>query len=91
MKEGKEYHKCGKGKGFCSTLEKVTQADTHVKGLSWYNIMPSSFLERKSFSLNELVTIGVVYKEKANDNGIILNYCPFCGEDLRQFRKDYTK
>jgi len=53
--------------------------------------MPGSFLDRKEFSLNELKTIGVVYKENAKSNGIMFNYCPFCGKDLRQFRADYAK
>jgi len=53
--------------------------------------MPSSFLERKSFSLDELKTIGVVYRRKPTDNGIMFNYCPFCGKDLRPFRADYVK
>jgi hypothetical protein len=87
----KEYHECSVEKGFCPTLEKFTQSDRHTKGLSWFTVMPSSFLDRKSFSLNELKTIGVIYKENAKSNGIMLNYCPFCGKDLRPFRTDYVK
>jgi hypothetical protein len=85
MKNKEEYHKCSKEKGFCPTLEDFTQADSHVKGLSWFNIFDHENGSTK------IKTIGVVYKRKVSDNGIMLNYCPFCGKDLRPFRADHVK
>ena len=94
MKKNSEYHKCDIEKGFCQTMEMFVQNDNHKKGLSWYGILPNldDLLNRKQFSISkEIKTIGIVYKRDSKDNGIILNYCPFCGEDLRPFRKDYVK
>jgi hypothetical protein len=80
----KEYHKCGKEKGFCPTLEKFTQpGDGKAKGLSYFTVLDIDTLK--------ILTLGIVYREKAGANGIMLNYCPFCGEDLRPFRKDHCK
>jgi hypothetical protein len=89
MKEN-EYHKCSKEKGFCSTLKTVAQppANGNPKGLSYYAVFDMTMLDRKQVSLEEAASIiGVVYREKAGAKGIMLNYCPFCGEDLRQFRE----
>ena len=89
-----EYHKCSTEKGFCQILEDFTQPNGKSKGLSWFNILPNinELLKRPQFSIaEESKTIGVVYKRNAGDNGIMLKFCPFCGEDLRPFRKGYTK
>jgi hypothetical protein len=83
-------NKCNKEQGFCSTLRDFTQSQHRSKGLSWVVILPNlnELLKRPQFSVEEEAkTIGVVYKRNAGDNGIMLNYCPFCGTDLQQFRK----
>ena len=91
----KAYHKCSVEKGFCETLDMVVQpGSSHSKGFEWYVILPNleELLQRKQFSLEkEAKTIGVVYKRTGKDKGIMLNFCPFCGESLRPFRKGYTK
>jgi len=33
----------------------------------------------------------VLTHRSLHSNGIMLNYCPFCGEDLRPFRVDHVK
>jgi len=83
MKE-QEYYPCIKEKDFCMTLKKHIQTNGMPKGLSYFTIMtkPPNI---------EFKTIGVVYREKPKDNGILINYCPFCGNDLRPFREEYVK
>jgi len=91
-KKSDYYHPCNKEKGYCVSLKNVTQPRGNYKGLSWFVILPNlnDLLNRQQFSIEkEAKTIGVVYKEKAQDNGVMLNYCPFCGSDLRPFRDDY--
>ena len=79
-----EYHECSVEKGFCPTLEKFTQAgEGKPKGLAFFNVIDINTLQIK--------TLGVIYREKPKDNGILLNYCPFCGKDLRPFRADSMK
>jgi len=81
----KEYHKCSVEKGFCKILEMYTQPTGKHKGLSFYNILCT--IENTI----GIKTIGVICRKKQRDNGIFLNYCPFCGEDLEPFRKDHVK
>lgn len=86
----KEYHPCSKEKGFCVSLDRVAQpaGDGRPKGLSYFAIVKMGQLEQKKVSMNKLFEIvGVVYRIKAGDNGVLLNHCPFCGEDLRPFRE----
>jgi hypothetical protein len=85
MKNKEEYHKCNVKEGFCPTLEQFTQSDRHTKGFSWFNIFDHEN------GTTKIKTIGVVYKENTKSNGILLNYCPFCGEDLHPFRAEYVK
>jgi len=83
-----EYHKCGLKEGYCKTLEEFTQLDRHKKGMSWLRIITENKHEQNK---RDIKKIGVVYKRNTKDRGIIFNYCPFCGEDLRIFRADYVK
>ena len=81
----KKYHPCSK-KGFCISLKRVTQASMNgePKGLSFITVMTKG-------AVIGFETIGVVYRMKNKDNGTLLNYCPFCGEDLRPLREGYFK
>ena len=88
-----EYHKCDKDKGFCPALEMFTQpaAEGQPKGLSFYAAFDMNMLDQKQVPLEKAASvIGVVYRRKTGDKGVILNYCPFCGEDLEPFRKKHT-
>ena len=85
MKKEKEYHPCSKEKGFCVSLERVTQPDGHQKGLSFFNVF------NHETETIKILTLGIIYRENQRDRGILLNYCPFCGEDLRPFREEHTK
>jgi hypothetical protein len=78
MEKDNEYHVCSKEKGYCRTLEKYCQPSGHVKGMSFFDVLNR---ERK-----KIITKGVVYRENSRDNGILFNFCPFCGADLRPFR-----
>jgi len=81
----KEYHKCSREKGFCPTLEDLAQpcGNGSPKGLSFYAVFDMAMLDREQVSLEEATSvIGVVYREKAGDRGVMLNYCPWCGQRL---------
>jgi hypothetical protein len=79
MEKENECLVCSKEKGFCRTLEKYCQTDGYVKGMSFFNVLN---MERKG-----IITKGVVYRKYPRDNGILFNFCPFCGKSLRPFRE----
>jgi hypothetical protein len=61
----------------CLTLDRMLaeEANAHKAGLV-------------VFALTNMLTgdsrvAGVVCKRSARDNGVLLNFCPFCGHDLR--------
>jgi len=59
----------------CASLEdKVQLANEHKKGLVCVVIFNMKTGNDKF--------IGVAYKEDANDNGVMLNYCPWCGKNI---------
>ena len=53
----KEYHPCSKEKGFCISLESVTQPDGHHKGLSFLYVC------NHKIETIEFPTIGVVCRK----------------------------
>ena len=57
--------------GFCGTMSVYVQRD-RKKGLSVVEY----------FTLDGRRRSPVVYRATANDSGIILNRCPWCGEQL---------
>ena len=59
MTEKQEYHPCSKEKGFCVSLERVTQPDSISKGLSFFSLF--------NYETTKRVTLGVVYKESPHD------------------------
>ena len=82
MKE-KKHSSCSKEKGFCVSLQRITQSDGEPKGLSLFKVM--------NFENLKIIVLGVIYRKKSRDSGVLLNYCPFCGNDLRPFRDGYVK
>ena len=62
--------------GLCGALLERLEADNHRgKGLA-----PCRLSHMISFKTSYA---GIVYKMRATDKGLFLNYCPFCGGDLK--------
>ena len=75
----KEYHKCNREQGMCGLLHDITAAvGSHVKGFVYVSALSADFKTKK--------LLGVMYKESAQDRGVMLNHCPFCGEKIDWFR-----
>ena len=72
--------KCNKKTGLCSALADRCEGVTH-KGKGFTQVMA---LTKDELSLTLL---GVKYRTSAKDKDIMLNYCPFCGEQIDWFRK----
>lgn len=59
--------------GFCTAMASAMNdvANARAKGLSTVVVM--------NINTGEERLIGVAYKAKASDRGIMLNHCPWCG------------
>jgi hypothetical protein len=68
--------KCSAG-GFCSTL--LERFSDNKRGLTSVTTI--------NLKTGESKTIGVRYCLNAKDNGLMLNFCPWCGEDIQFFRE----
>lgn len=74
MTEAK-YHKCDGRSVICPTLGKRL-GDPHHKGLSLQRIM--------NFKTGADCDPLLVYKTTPKDPGLVLNFCPWCGEKLNR-------
>jgi hypothetical protein len=78
MKE--ENYKCGKDM-FCKQMAKrIKPPGEGGYGLFTFVLMDWDKIKER--------TVGVIYKETARDRGLVLNYCPFCGEKIDWFREE---
>jgi hypothetical protein len=59
----------------CKTMDAALQDDPHRAGLS--------VLVLTDLKSGEVRTAGITSKKSAADRGIVLNFCPWCREDLR--------
>lgn len=71
--DAEKYHPCDRENGFCPPMQKRL-TETHRIGLSPLELC---HLDTGTFWM-----AGVVFKSHRGDNGIVLNYCPWCGKDL---------
>lgn len=46
------------------------------------------FIHATNIMTSEKRLLGVVYKTSVRDPGIMLNFCPFCGERIDWFNKE---
>jgi hypothetical protein len=68
--------KCSK-KAWCTGMQNIlenTLANQYKKGVCVVNLY--------NMNNHRMWTIGIVYKKTSHDNGVILNVCPFCGENI---------
>lgn len=68
---------------FCNTLKSRLNPEVNArkKGLCLVVITDLK-------NVNHKKVIGVCYKKDRNDNGLMLKYCPWCGSDIRNFKKE---
>lgn len=64
--------KCTKD-GYCETLEN-RMGEEHQKGLTTLSTI--------NFKTGHIERVFAVYKMTARDRGLVLNFCPWCGEKL---------
>jgi hypothetical protein len=74
-----EIQKCDGRQQFCDMLNERL-GDGHSKGLNYNHVV--NF--RTGADLDPIVS----YRTSANDKGLLLNFCPWCGRSLnRVYRK----
>jgi hypothetical protein len=79
--------KCGDGK-FCDDFAKMLRPyKTGARGFLISRYLPIEAMDKKQIEPNDYRISGVGYKENHQDNGVMLNFCPFCGEAIDWFRK----
>lgn len=68
--------KCSR-QGWCRRLDErlAPEANAHAKGLTTVVVT--------TLSTGEDRCIGIAYKLDARDNGMMVNFCPWCGEDIQ--------
>lgn len=60
---------------FCTAMDQVLDlSPSHTKGLSCFTTT--------NFRTDEMKTWGVIFKKNAKDGGLLLNTCPWCGENI---------
>ncbi len=64
----------------CSIWQLVDEMNAHKKGLH--------FVELTHIPTMKTWIMGLVYRKSAKDNGLTLNFCPLCGEPLRDLSGD---
>jgi hypothetical protein len=80
--------KCGKGK-FCADLAEILRPyETGARGFVVVRRITIQQINKQQIGLDDSVISGVGYKETAKDKGVMLNYCPFCGEKIDWFREN---
>jgi hypothetical protein len=68
----------------CAMMDsKLQLTNAHVKGLSMLIVMHMG-------SLGD-ACVGIVYKTSANDPGVMLNLCPWCGGDIAPRPRDHEQ
>lgn len=61
---------------WCSAMEQSLnpEANSHLKGLNQLNLF--------NFRTADESCLGVCYNKSSKDRGIVLNKCPWCGEEI---------
>ena len=77
--EKEEFRKCDRD-GCCSFLS--SRIEDHGKGFHSINT-----INIKDFS-RPAIFRGVAYKTSAKDKGLMLNFCPFCGGQPGDFKRE---
>jgi Icc-related predicted phosphoesterase len=81
-KTEEKWHPCSQEQGFCSSMMKRLKFPGE-KGYGFFAFMVIDHLNEKR--VQEKLK-GILYKSETKDHGIMLNYCPFCGEKIDWFR-----
>jgi len=69
-----KYKKCKIGE-YCEMLKsKLENTNETIKG-----IVPITVVNLKTFEDRH---VGLCYRKSTTDKGLILNFCPFCGEKI---------
>lgn len=73
---------------YCVAMSKYADDDeTKHRGIHSLEIT-SSLEELQKTGVQNGKLIGVYYKKNKADSGILFNYCPWCGQDLKSWRDD---
>ena len=74
-----QYAKCQVGK-YCNSLrDRIQESNSRQKGIVPINII--------TLTSHEITHVGLCYKQSSKDKGLMLNYCPFCGQKIIDTKK----
>lgn len=78
MSDAKQSGPCRIENGVVYGCEAMTEycqpAGSHSKGMEWLQLTNFTTMERR--------IAGVVYKDRPSSSGILLNVCPWCGQEI---------
>lgn len=65
---------------FCEAMKKYCQTvNDSAKGLVALGLA--------NLAVGKIRVAGVIYKERPSSSGILLNFCPWCGQEIEAIRK----
>jgi len=86
--EKTEYKKCSRKDGaICSTLNDRAMISNRAKGLRVAMGMDT----RSKVGDAKISIIAVAYHQTAAGQGMLLNFCPWCGQDIQFWRSEDDK
>jgi hypothetical protein len=59
------------------------------RGYGFFTLMVIEYSDREKNRAQEKLK-GVMYRSNKNDNGLMMNFCPFCGSKIDWFRESGT-
>jgi hypothetical protein len=85
MEKPKAWHPCSQEHGFCPSMEQRVKFPGE-KGYGFFALM---VIERSGPEKRAHEKLkGVMYKSEPKDQGLMMNFCSFCGEKIDWFRKE---
>jgi hypothetical protein len=88
MANSEKWHPCSQEQGFCPSMEQRIKFPGE-KGYGFFALMVIKRSDLEKNQVQEKLK-GVMYKSNKNDNGLMMNFCPFCGSKIDWFRESGT-
>jgi hypothetical protein len=81
----KKDWKCRKGK-WCEVMEERLAPEANHFKKGYFHLFVTTNLASPKL---ERSLVGIVHQKDAKDNGMVLNFCPWCGVDLKKITDYY--
>jgi hypothetical protein len=88
MANSEKWHPCSLEQGFCSSMARRIKFPGE-KGYGFFALMVIKRSDLEKTQAQEKLK-GVMYKSDKKDNGLMMNFCPFCGSKIDWFRENGT-